>query len=234
MSLITTTPNSIITRNYIGELYILDKLKCDTVLLPVLAQIFTNYELILEDLYSKYINQYYLYYLLNTCVGDYSTVYSKLVNMIKYRCKYDLVLNSKCQLCDDDSDPVHSIKYRGVDSEGYYIIYIEPSCATDFTVSAVCQHLLMCFDTVINTFISDLATTNNDNIVNQERIKLVFNMKNNTNSFRNIKIAKAMYNVINECYIDNIVEIHVHNFGRFMKFFTKLFTKSFNKKIVYN
>ena len=57
-------------------------------------------------------------------------------------------------------------------------------------------------------------------------------MKNNTNSLRNIKIAKAMYNVINDCYIDDIAEIQVHNFGGFMKFFTKLFTKSFNKKIV--
>ena len=94
----------------------------------------------------------------------------------------------------------------------------------------------MCFDEVINAIIGDLEGDNNSIIINkcqhQDRIKLVFNMKNNKNSLRNIKIAKAMYNVINDCYIDEIAEIQVHNFGGFMRFFTKLFTKSFNNKIV--
>jgi hypothetical protein len=232
MSLITTTNlNTTNTRNYIGELYILDKIKSDS----IISQLFTNHETILEDLYSKYINKIYLYYLLNTCVGDYSTVYSKLVNIIKYRCKYNLLLNNKCLLCSNNT-PVHSITYRGFDCAGYHIIYIEPACATDFTISYVCQHLLMCFDEVINIIIMDLYSNNKivfkEKHEHQEKIKLVFNMKNNTNSLRNIKIAKAMYNIINECYINDIVKIQVHNFGSFMKFFTKLFTKSFNKKII--
>jgi hypothetical protein len=215
---------SLLKKNYIGELYILDKLKNNTVLLSL----FCNNELVLEELYSKYCRKEYLYYLLNTCESNYSIVYNKLENIIKYRCKYNLFLNGKCELCSNNTKPVHSISYNGIDYAKFHIIYIEPAKASDFTVSAVCQHLLMCFDEVINIII-DLIV-NKD--IKQEKIKMIFNMKNNTNSIRNIQIAKAMYNLINDCYIDEIEEIQVFNFGVFMKFFTRLFTKTFNNKIV--
>jgi hypothetical protein len=214
---------NLFNRNYIGELYIKDKIASNTIM-----QLFTNNESILDELYNKYFNQKYLYYLLNTCDSNYSDVYSKLVNILKYRCKYNLLLTNKCELCSYNTKPVHSIKYNGVDTYGYHIIYIEPAKASDFTVSAVCQHLLMCFDEVINVVI-DLAV-NKD--IKQKKIKMIFNMKNNTNSIRNIQIAKAMYNLINDCYIDEIEEIQVFNFGVFMKFFTRLFKRSFNNKIV--
>lgn len=220
--------SALITRNYIGESYILDKLKEDTII--------NNSNL----LYNNYINQHYLYYLLNDSNGNYLSVLKLVKKIIKYRNKYNLLLNGKCELCyaNNEYNPVHSIKYNGINSTGYHIIYIEPASASDFTVSAICQHLLMCFDEVINAIINEIinnTTKNNNNdekLENKCKIRMVFNMKNNKNSLRNIRIATAMYNIINDCYMKNITEIQVYNFGGFMKFFTKLFNKAFNNKII--
>lgn len=225
-------------KNYIGESYILDKLIEES----VIKKIENNEQKPIKTLlYNKYINQHYLYYLLNNCYGNYSNVFQIVKNVIKYRKQYNLFLNEKCELCykenneNNEYKPVHSIIYKGFDKSGYHIIYIEPANACDFTVSAVCQHLLMCFDTVINNMVNTVINENNiiNNVINENnmKIKIIFNMKENKNSLRNIKIAKAMYNIINDCYIDNITEIQVYNFGSFMKFFTKLFCKTFNNKI---
>jgi hypothetical protein len=193
--------------NTIGENNIINKISVDT-------DIIDNINL--SKLYKKYINRKYFYYLLNTS-NDYENVYRIVKNIIYYRQKYNLFLGERCELCFKNSiyNPKHNINNNNL------CIYIEPGLFTDYTLYYICQHLLMVFDLVINSFVNKLLSP---------KITIIFNM-NSTNSMQNIKIITEMYNIIN-CYIDNIEYIKIINVGYLMKLFTKLFSITFNNKII--
>jgi hypothetical protein len=221
--------NLFIQPNYVGELYLIDELKKEY---P---------DITIEELFNNYINKHYFNYLLNSSM-DYSYILNKLLNIIKYRNKYNLLLNKQCQICFTSETPLHSIKFKGYltnkDGIKKLFIYIEPAKATNFEINYICQHLLMEFDKAINLFvnkykyISPAYISNNIFNTNIIKINIIFNMVNNKNSIHNIKIAKALYKILNECYNDEVENIHVHNFGPFMRFFTKLFSSTFNNKII--
>jgi hypothetical protein len=80
-----------------------------------------------------------------------------------------------------------------------------------------------------NNNINNNINTNNNN---NNHIILVFNMKDNTTTITNMKIAISMYKILNNCYLKNIENIYVYNLNGLINFFTKLFSKSFNKKII--
>jgi hypothetical protein len=205
--------NMLIDIHIIGENYIIDKLRVDTDIIKLVDN------LSLSMLYTKYINRKYLYYLLNTS-NNYTNVYKIVKKLIYYRHKYNLFLGKRCELCFKNSvyNPKHSINNNNL------CIYIEPALASDYTVYYICQHLLMSFDLVINVFVT--------NLLHPKKITMIFNMRDNTYSMQNIKIATAMYNIISDCYINDIEYIKVSNFGSFMKLFTKLFSITFNNKII--
>lgn len=225
--------NLFINPNYVGELYLIDKLKNNG---------HGNDSINLEKLITSYINKYYLNYLLN-CTSDYDYIYKKINKLIYYSNKYKIFLNTKCQICNDQEKPKHSIKFKGylkqMNGEYKYVIYIEPALATNFEINYICQHLIMELNNSINLFIDknkNLLDINKINIfnsnVNSIKINIVFNMKDNSNTLQNIKIAKAMYKILNTCFNDEIENIYVYNFGLFMNFFTKLFSSTFNDKII--
>jgi hypothetical protein len=226
--------NIFITPNYVGELYLIDKLKKNG-----------HNNINLEKLITSYINKYYLNYLLNN-TSDYDNIYKKINKLIHYSNKYNIFLNTTCEICNYQEKPKHSIKFKGylkhINGNYKYVIYIEPALATNFEIYYICQHLIMELNNAINLYIDnnknlvDINNINNINVfdlnINDIKINFVFNMKDNSNTLQNIKIAKAMYKILNTCFNNEIENIYVYNFGFFMKFFTKLFSSTFNDKII--
>lgn len=214
-----------------------------------------RYKILLDDVDKKYLCKKYLNYL-NFIYNDYEDIKKDLDNIIKYKNKYNLLLNQKCSLCYRKLNYInnntsntsntsntyntsnisnnnyilykfyHSIKYlEYIDNYGY-LIYIEPQKALDTNIYFVCQHLLMVIDYVINLHF------NNNNNNREFKIVFVFNMINSSNTINNIRIAQEMYNILNNCYINIIKNIYVINLGALISFFTKLFSKHFNNKII--
>jgi hypothetical protein len=184
-----------------------------------------------EQLFSLYIyKQLFIYYCIT--YNNYNSVIKKVENIINYRNKYKLLLNNQCSLCYNNIIKQHSIQFKGL-YNNKAVIYIEPSKAINFNPYYICQHLLMELDNALRELInSNIITNNTINNTSNNQIILVFNMKDNTTSLTNMKIAVSMYKILNNCYLNNIENIYVYNLNGLINFFTKLFSKSFNKKII--
>ena len=178
-----------------------------------------------EQLFRLYINkQIFIRY----CkIFDYETIIKKIKNIIKYRNKYHLHLNNHCFICSKSKFKQHSIEFKGIFQDNA-IIYIEPAKAINFDEYYIAQHLLMELDNAFSNIITKNINIKKTNLI------FIFNMRDNTTSLKNLKIAITMYKILNNCYISEIKNIYVYNMNGLIKFFTKVFNRSFNNKIINN
>lgn len=178
-----------------------------------------------EQLFRLYLNkEIFIWY----CkIFDYETIIKKIKNIIKYRNKYHLHLNKHCFICSKSKFKQHSIEFKGI-FQNDAIIYIEPAKALNFDEYYIVQHLLMELDNVFRYIVSKNIHKKKTNLI------FIFNMRDNTTSLKNLKIAITMYKILNNCYINEIKNIYVYNMNGLIKFFTNVFNRSFNNKIINN
>lgn len=143
------------------------------------------------------------------------------MDLTYYRKKYNINQGDKCEICAKYDKPQHSIKFIKV-IENFGIIYIKPSIAINRDIYYICQHLIMELD---KCFLKLKKIKN-------KKIILLFNMENSKTSFKNLKTAKKMYRILNDCYIDYIEQIYVYNMNILLSLFTKSFSSVFNNKII--
>jgi len=151
------------------------------------------------------------YYLTNYSVNDIVKKYQKIFN---YRKLYN-VTSEGCLYCKHGG--LHSITYLGLSNYlDTGIIYINPSSSNDKDINNICQHLLSTLEECFKI---------------HKKVIFIFNLKYLKDYVKNLKISKNIYEILNNCFYNEISEMLVINPPKLLSLFTKLFCKAFNNKI---